>query len=224
MEQVTTPEADHIQMEKYISRVPDTQSVVHFKQSDEIKRLSLKFDIEKLRQAVDDILGNSSGFINMGSGFQATSLTQRPGIPATSDNDLSGRFYTRVDDTMKEYARDDIVDESEFSEFAPEFKGTYFEHVHQELSKRYPIGRMRVLLKEVYNCNSWHRDPEPRLHIPIYTNPGALFIINHHCTHLPADGSVYYTDTRGYHTALNGGESNRVHIVAALAYPEAVKL
>ena len=48
--------------------------------------------------------------------------------------------------------------------------------------------------------------------------PGVLFVVNHHVTHLPADGSVYFTDTRGYHTALNGGDT-RVHIVAALAYP-----
>ena len=76
-----------------------------------------------------------------------------------------------------------------------------------------------MLPKGLYNCNSWHRDPEPRLHIPIVTNPGSLFVVKHHVTHLPADGSVYFTDTRGYHTALNGGETRRVHIVAALAYP-----
>jgi hypothetical protein len=45
-------------------------------------------------------------------------------------------------------------------------------------------------------------------------------VVNHHVTHLPADGSVYFTDTRGYHTAMNGGETHRVHIVAALAYPQ----
>jgi hypothetical protein len=52
------------------------------------------------------------------------------------------------------------------------------------------------------------------------TESVALFIVNHHCTHLPADGSVYFTDTRGYHTALNGGDQPRNHLVAALAYPE----
>ena len=62
--------------------------------------------------------------------------------------------------------------------------------------------------------------PQPRIHIPIKTNPGSLFIVNHHLTHLPADGSVYFTDTRGYHTALNGGEETRTHIVAALAYEQ----
>ena len=110
------------------------------------------------------------------------------------------------------------INEINFSEFNPKFTGTYFEHVHEELAKRFPVGRTRVLSKGLYNCNSWHRDPEPRLHIPIISNPGSLFVVNHHCTHLPADGSVYFTDTRGYHTALNGGEESRVHIVAALPY------
>ena len=118
-----------------------------------------------------------------------------------------------------EEAREDLVPEKAFSEFNPDFAGTYFEEVHSQLATRFPIGRMRVLSKGLYNCNSWHRDPEPRLHIPIVTNPGSLFVVNHHVTHLPADGSVYFTDTRGYHTALNGGETRRVHIVAALAYP-----
>ena len=45
-------------------------------------------------------------------------------------------------------------------------------------------------------------------------------MVNHHLTHLPADGSVYFTDTRGYHTAINGGEETRIHIVAALAYEQ----
>ena len=89
-----------------------------------------------------------------------------------------------------------------------------------DLKKNFKIGRIRILLKEPRSTLSWHRDPEPRIHIPIYTNPGALFIVNHHCTHLPADGSVYFTDTRGYHTALNGGEDSRTHLVATLAYPE----
>jgi hypothetical protein len=60
------------------------------------------------------------------------------------------------------------------------------------------------------------RDPEPRLHIPIVMNPGSLFIVNHHVTHLPANLSVFFTDTRGYHTALNGGGGDRVDLVAAL--------
>ena len=139
----------------------------------------------------------------------------------------SGAVKKTVPKIDKNYARDlrrsdrsFRIDESLFSELVDIFKGTYFETIYKELTARYPIGRVRILEKDSYNCNSWHRDPEPRIHIPIYTNPGSLFIVNHHCTHLPADGSVYFTDTRGYHTALNGGENPRTHLVATLAYPE----
>lgn len=212
---------DQEKMASLIERMPDTKSVMYFKESPEIKRLSLKFDINELRKTIDSVTNNETinGFNSMDDGFHAISLSRRPGTTGESANDLSGRYYLRTGENMVEESREDLVQEIEFSEFNNDYKGTYFEYVHQELSKRYPIGRMRVLMKDPYNCNSWHRDPEPRLHIPIYTNPGSLFIVNHHCTHLPADGSVYFTDTRGYHTAINGGENQRIHIVAALAYP-----
>lgn len=135
----------------------------------------------------------------------------------------TGRYWLRGDERYVEEPREDLVPEIDFSEFNPKFKGTYFEHVIEELGKRFPIGRARVLSKGLYNCNSWHRDPEPRLHIPVISNPGSLFVVNHHVTHLPADGSVYFTDTRGYHTALNGGETRRVHVVTALAYEQVTK-
>ena len=152
-------------------------------------------------------------------GFGIMPLTCRPGQSDLTTNDLSGRYWMRKDDRYVEEACEEYVDESAFSEFDLRFADTYFEEVHQTLSERFPIGRMRILSKDTYNCNSWHRDPEPRLHIPIISNPGSLFIVNHHVTHLPADGSVYFTDTRGYHTAINGGMERRVHLVAALAYP-----
>lgn len=212
-------ERDTQQMKDIIQSHIDIDSVARFKGNDHIIKLDLKFDLEKMREALQEIT-TESGYGGIGSGFYVLPMTCRKNSSLESDNDLSGRFYTRVDDSYQEVARDEIVDEAEFTELTEAIKGTYFETVHKELAARYPIGRVRILKKDIYNCNSWHRDPEPRLHIPIYTNPGSLFIVNHHCTHLPADGSVYFTDTRGYHTAFNGGETPRIHLVAALAYPE----
>lgn len=209
-------ERDAAQIKDWLAHRPDTESVAHFLPGPGIQKLDLRFDIGKLREALEQALQRTAFKGDLDKGFGALSLTRRPGAKVETPNDLSGRFYTRVDESYEEVPREDVVDEHAFSEFVPAFKGTYFEELHQELVKRFPIGRMRVLSKGTYNCNSWHRDPEPRLHIPIITNPGALFIVNHHVTHLPADGSVYFTDTRGYHTALNGGESHRVHVVAAL--------
>lgn len=209
-------DSDVQKMQAWFAEAPDTQSVANFVPGLGIQKLDLSFDIAALRDALKIALGRTEFKGDLAAGFGAFSLTRRPGAEVETPNDLSGLFHTRVDDSYEEVAREEVVDEHAFTEFVPTFAGTYFEHVHHELTARFPIGRMRVLSKGLYNCNSWHRDPEPRLHIPIISNPGSLFIVNHHVTHLPADGSVYFTDTRGYHTALNGGESNRVHIVAAL--------
>ena len=84
------------------------------------------------------------------------------------------------------------------------------------IKKRYKIGRVRLLLKEPRSTLSWHRDPEPRLHIPIYTNPGAIMVIDKTAHHMPADGSVWVTNNLKYHNAFNGGEENRVHLVACI--------
>lgn len=211
-------DADVTRVAEYLNNHPDTNSVAGFVSGPGIERLELKFDINELQKALAEVLKKTDFKGDLDAGFGAFSLTRRPGVEVETANDLSGLFFTRVDETYEEVRREEVVDEFKFTELVPAFKGTYFEHVHSELTKRFSIGRMRVLSKGLYNCNSWHRDPEPRLHIPIITNPGSLFLVNHHATHLPADGSVYFTDTRGYHTALNGGETHRVHIVAALPW------
>lgn len=218
-----TIDADVRAVEGWLKTRPNTHSVANFVPGPGIQKLEMKFDIRELRTALAECLSREAFQGSMqDQGFAALPLTQRPGQTEWSENDLSGRYWLRGDDRYVEEPREDLVPEVDFSEFNPKFRGTYFEHVHQELTKRFPIGRTRILSKGLYNCNSWHRDPEPRLHIPVLSNPGSLFIVNHHVTHLPADGSVYFTDTRGYHTALNGGETRRVHIVAALAYEQVV--
>ncbi|MGI9306391.1 MAG: hypothetical protein ACR2P5_03710 [Gammaproteobacteria bacterium] len=209
-------DADTEKVREWLAQPPDTDSVAAFVPGPGIQKLRLRFDIQKLREALDIALSrvNFQGMVE--EGFGAFSLTRRPGVARETANDLSGLFWTRVDDSYQEVQREEFVDERAFSEFAPLFADTYFKHVYDELSRRFAVGRMRVLSKGLYNCNSWHRDPEPRVHIPIVSNPGALFAVNHHITHLPADGSAYFTDTRGYHTALNGGETHRAHLVAAI--------
>ena len=108
------------------------------------------------------------------------------------------------------------MDESLYTEFVKDFEKTYFKEVYKVLSTKFKLGRVRILLKEPRSTLSWHRDPEPRLHIPIVTNPGCLMVIENVAKHLPANGSVYITNNVKYHNAFNGGEENRVHLVACL--------
>lgn len=212
---------DQDKMKAWLSEIPDTERVTGFVAGTGIQKLDLKFDIEKLRQALAQITrftDYDGEQAYRDKGFGAISLTRRPGVEKETLNDLSGRYWLRPDERYIETPQEERVDEFAFTEFVPKFRGNYFEAVHQALTALFPIGRMRLLSKGLYNCNSWHRDPEPRLHIPVISNPGSLFVVNNHCTHLPADGSVYFTDTRGYHTAMNGGLYERVHLVAALPY------
>ena len=112
--------------------------------------------------------------------------------------------------------KDKPVEESKYTQIVPEFKGTYFEEVYRYFKKNFKLGRVRILLKEPRSTLSWHRDPEPRLHIPIITNQGCRMVIEDVSRHMPADGSVTITNNIKYHNFFNGGEQSRIHLVACM--------
>ena len=144
-------------------------------------------------------------------------LTQIPGDPdSIKGNKARGVFWTKPDQSGKEVIRDQMIDEAAYSEFISDYKETYFKEVVETLQKNYKIGRVRILLKTPRSTLSWHRDPEPRLHIPIITNPGSIMVIDNVAKHMPADGSVWITNNTKYHNAFNGGEENRIHLVACV--------
>jgi len=184
----------------------------------DFQKQSVRFDISKLRQACDDVLKIKGFDTSLGiPHFAGISLNQIPGDPdSIKGNKVRGVYWTKPDSSGKEVVRDVTINESKYSEFVEDFKNTYFKEVYDELSKRFKLGRVRLLLKEPRSTLSWHRDPEPRLHIPIYTNPGAIMVIDKIAQHMPADGSVWITNNKKYHNAFNGGEENRVHLVACV--------
>ena len=184
----------------------------------DFQKQDVKFDINKLQKAYEEIL-SIKGFTGVDgvSNFGAISLTQIPGDPdSIKGSKARGVFWTKPDASGKEAMRDEMINESAYCEFIDDYENTYFKEVYDTLSSKYKLGRVRVLLKEPRSTLSWHRDPEPRLHIPIITNPGCLMVIENAAKHLPADGSVYITNNVKYHNAFNGGEENRVHLVACL--------
>ena len=115
-----------------------------------------------------------------------------------------------------EVSRDVKIDESKYTEFVKDFEHTYFKEVYEELSKKYKLGRVRLLLKEPRSTLSWHKDPECRLHVPIITNQGCSMVIENVAKHLPADGKVWITNNTKYHNFFNGGEQSRIHLVACV--------
>jgi len=184
----------------------------------DFQKQELKFDINKLRSACDQVLIIKGFDTSLGiPHFAGVSLNQIPGNPdSIKGHNARGVYWTKPYETEKEVKRDVNIKEHKYTQFIEDFKNTYFKKVYNELSKRYKLGRVRLLLKEPRSTLSWHRDPEPRLHIPIYTNPGSIMVIESVAKHLPADGSVWVTNNTKYHNAFNGGEENRVHLVACL--------
>ena len=185
---------------------------------DDFQKQNIKFDINELQKAYHEILKIKNFETPEGiTNFGAISLTQIPGDPESiKGHNARGVFWTKPDSQGKEVIRDKIVDEVAYSEFIEDYKNTYFKEVFETLSSKYKLGRVRILLKAPRTTLSWHRDPEPRLHIPIITNPGCHMVIDNVCKHLPADGSVWVTNNTKYHNAFNGGEENRIHLVACV--------
>ena len=177
----------------------------------------LKFNILKLRDDLDTIL-KSKNFNSLGiSHFGAIPINRIPNDnESVEGHNVRGKYWTIADESGKVVSRDIAIDESKYTELMPEFENTYFKEVYETLRKKFKLGRVRLLLKEPRSTLSWHKDPEPRLHIPIITNPGAIMVVDHVAKHMPADGSVWITNNTKYHNAFNGGEQNRIHLVACV--------
>ena len=184
----------------------------------DFQKQNIKFDILKLQESYFQII-QTKKFDDGGgiSHFGAICLTRKPGDPeSVKGHKARGLYWTKPNKSGEEVSRDVQINEEEYSEFIPDFENTYFKEVFDTLSSKYKLGRVRILLKEPRSTLSWHRDPEPRLHIPIITNPGCLMVIDNVAKHMPADGSVWITNNTKYHNAFNGGEENRIHLVACV--------
>ena len=176
------------------------------------------FDVSKLQDALYKVDSRVARQSPLGKrDINAICLTQIPGDPnSITGGNIRGLFWTRPDSTGKEVQRENPIDESQYTEFVKLFEDTYFKEVYDTLIPNYKLGRVRLLWKMPRTTLSWHRDPERRLHIPIVTNPGALMIIDDEVKHMPADGKVWISDNTKYHNAFNGGEEDRVHLVATV--------
>ena len=196
---------------------PINQSMNHSLHGD-FQKQDIKFDLKKLKHALNEVLKIKGFDTSLGiPHFAAIPLTQIPGDPESiKGHKARGVYWTKPDSTGIEVSRDISIDESKYSEFINDFEHTYFKEVFDVLSSKYKLGRVRILLKEPRSTLSWHRDPEPRLHIPIISNPGCLMVIDNVAKHMPADGSVWITNNTKYHNAFNGGEENRIHLVACV--------
>ena len=178
---------------------------------------NLKFNISRLKQDLEKVLEKKKFQTPGVTHFGAIPLNRIPNDQTSIEgNNVRGKYWTIADESGKEVSRDIDIDESKYTELVPEFEDTYFKEVYETLKSKFKLGRVRLLLKEPRSTLSWHKDPEPRLHIPIVTNKGCMMVIENVAKHMPADGSVTITNNTKFHNFFNGGEQARVHLVACV--------
>ena len=192
------------------------------------EKLPLIFDEVKLVDALEQVLEIApwpDQVLNADKKYHQICLTkrevQRP--PQCFYEGSGGVYRTMVDG--QEVIRQQELDERDYCVFIPELNHTYFREVYDTLRefvvKQYDgqLGRVRLIKSKPRTALSWHRDPEPRLHVPIITNIGSKMIIEDEVKHLPI-GRAWYTNTIFYHSQFNGGEEDRVHLVTSITRRE----
>ena len=112
-------------------------------------------------------------------------------------------------------------DEDSYNIVFPSLAGTLIE----KYIKKYNGYRTRILQVRQRHCYSVHRDPTPRIHIPITSNRDCWMVwpFDKEAQRMPP-GFAYWTDTTKYHSFMNGGTEGRIHIVMCVAEtdPEAI--
>ncbi|MEV8451662.1 aspartyl/asparaginyl beta-hydroxylase domain-containing protein [Streptomyces sp. NPDC052095] len=106
-----------------------------------------------------------------------------------------------------------ISSDTDFTEVHAELRDSYLGEVFDRLPFA-PV-RTRIMALDPKHCYSVHRDPTPRYHLAVTTSEHARFVFVEHdrVVNIPADGHLYYVDTRQLHSAFNGGDDLRIHIV-----------
>ena len=165
-----------------------------------------------------------SGIINYSS-FNQISLNTIPSQPSDYEMGTGSLYYDwgkvkeilNLDGTVQIVppTRGTFLKEEDFSVLCTQFEGTLFEEVYKELSKKYKLGRVRIIKMGLRYCMSWHTDTSPRLHFPIKTQPGCFMVIEDEVKHL-SQGEWWMTDTTKHHTAFNASNEERIHLVAAI--------
>jgi hypothetical protein len=105
--------------------------------------------------------------------------------------------------------------EEDFNVLCSQFKGTGFETVYSVISKKYKLGRVRLMKMEMRYTMSWHVDSSPRLHFPIKTQTGCFMVIENEIMHIPKN-EWWLANTELHHTAFNASNEDRIHLVATV--------
>ena len=181
-----------------------------------ITKTTVSVDLQKVIQELDDLL-------EIYNWPEPNFETGMPGnqIGVTYRDNANDIWQDAMGSLYDPETKTFISKESDFKNLNSNL-GAYTKQVIDTLSKieNVQFGRIRFMRAEQKRGLSIHRDLEPRYHLVIKTNPGALFGeyygtegVAAQCYHLPADGYFYKVDTTRNHFIYNGGWEDRIHLV-----------
>lgn len=107
--------------------------------------------------------------------------------------------------------------ETRFNEFLPTFKNSYIEKTLLQMN--FPFYRTRLMRLTAKGCYSVHCDTSWRFHVPISTNEHAWLIFFDTNEKIQLEvGKVYFVNTMRPHSYMNGGTTDRIHIIGSIPW------
>lgn len=158
--------------------------------------LDLQLDLDRLKGATDELL------TRVPLAFERTRQLSLQSVPGSEDPWYDGCRKQRY-----------VGRDRDYTELVPDLRGSYFEELFDSLP--FTPFRCRLMSLDPSICYSIHSDATPRYHIAVHTSEQARFVFVdlQRVIHIPADGRVYFVDTRQRHTAFNGDSEPRLHLV-----------
>lgn len=165
--------------------------------------VEFKFDLPRLKEAVFQIIAK----------YPFNTINQ---LNLTSPSETEQSVYQGIGSIYNRETKVWLARESDFIFFNKEFESNYLFEVYTALKEFIPwnIGRVRIMKLEPKRCYSFHRDDDYRVHIALETNPQCfLMFMPGPYVNIPADGTLFFTNTMKTHSAMNGGMTDRYHLV-----------
>lgn len=168
-----------------------------------------KIDLDLLKNDVNEVIEKAK---LEGHHELQISLKHRPGFNSYADG--IGSIYDRE----KKIA---IYDEKDFSELRTDLP-QYLNKVIKDVKMHIPekLGRIRIMQMKPQSLYTFHHDLDVRYHFAIETNEDCKFVWPHHVSneiaitkHIPADGYLWWINTKAKHTFINASKKWRIHLV-----------
>lgn len=163
-------------------------------------------NLEKIRQEVHSFIQKYP--------FQPTQV-------CLNDRGLGSEFnpYDGVGTAYDDESKKMKFNESDFTRWAPELEGTEtLAQIRKLEDVGFKVGRARFMLLRPRSCYSFHHDVTERIHLVIQPDPRAVMLfLPNTILNIPCDSRFHLVDTTRTHSAMNGGNNDRIHLVIALA-------